>query len=551
MEKKLIGKNLSLMKKSVSVAMATLTVFSAVACGGREIEEDDKRPSIYISLFNGGYGRAWLDDIVADYNKEHAENEYKIAVRSTKDEPATILAQVEAGSAIYDMFISSEAYKFIDLGLVEPLNTIWDSKPEGSDRTIRQMMVGAEEYAKGYGDGKGNVYALPMQEGVFGFVYDHELFKKYCLLFNESGSFISSSTETLSKGKDGKANTYDDGHPQTQAQWDAMVALATQKLGYAFNYTGKFASYLNHTYEMLSAQYDGVEKYKINYTYDGKYDFGDGQGEVNISMENGYRLAEMKGHKFALEWMDKYLACKDESLGIKNPYTYATSSTLSYSHEDAQTDFISFTAQNKSKKIGMLLEGSWWENEAKGFFDELEEAKYDDYAFRTHDYRFMTLPTFDGQATKENVYTIGDNMFLALKKQTDQTKLTICKDFMTYIFQPKYIQDFTVKTGGIRPYDVELTKEQKDSLSPFAKYALELYQDKENNRFINPDLWRSCSYPIRSGASRPGSNGDYWIVINGLYYTSASEYLSNMIDTRKNGWADRLRAYTDYMALRG
>ena len=551
MKKNVREKSRQNIAKVISLAMASITCFSVAACGGTEVGNEDNRNTIFISVFNGGYGRAWLDAIVSDYNTEHPENQYKISVRASKDEAATIKAQLESKSAVYDMFIISEPEQFMGTGLLEPITDVWDSKPAGSDRTIRQMMISEDEYADGYGDGKGEVYALPMVEGIFGFVYDHELFLKYGLLFNEQGTFITSATETLSKGKDGKANTYDDGHPETEAQWDAMVALATQKLGYAFNYTGKFASYLNDTYEMLAAQYDGVDKYMINYTYDGTYDFGDGKGETKITMENGYRVAEMKGHKFALEFMDKYLACKDTTLGITNPYTYPSSSTLSYSHEDAQTDFISFTAQNKKQKIGMLLEGAWWENEAKGFFDELEEANYSDYTFRTHDYRFMTLPKFDGQADDANVYSIADNMFLALKKQTDAEKSSICKDFMTYMLQPKYIQDYTVRTGGIRPYDVELTTEQKAGLSPFVKSSLELYYDKENNKFIKPALSRARSLPIRSGVARPGGTTGYWIVINGLYYMNADAYLSSMINSRKNNWADKLKAYNDYMALRG
>ena len=539
-------------KKTVALSLSLLMAVSVTACSGKKIEEgNDKRPSIYISVFNGGYGREWLDTIVADYNAARPDNSYKISVRASKDEYTTILAGLQAGSAIYDMFITAEAYKFIDAGVVEPITDVWDSKPEGSDRTIRQMMIAEEDYSQGYGDGSGAEFALPLVESIRGFVYDHELFLKYGLLYNETGAFITSPTETLSKGKDGIAGTYDDGHPETEEQWEALVSSITQKLGYAFNYTGKFGAYVNDIFDMLYAQMDGVDKYMLNYTYDGTYDFGDGNGETRISIENGYRLAEMKGVQFALEWMDKYLACKDTTLGIKNPYTYASSGTTSYSHEDAQTDFVTFTAKNKQKKIGMLVEGDWWENESKELFNELDNSSYTDYAFRTHDYRFMTLPRFDGQKESGNVYTIADNMFLALKKQTDDEKKAICKDFMTFFYQPKYIQNFTVVSGGVMPYDVELTDAQKESLSPFVQKYLQLYNDRANNKFINPILSRSQYYALRSGMPRPGSGANYWIVINGLYYMSASDYRTKMINGRKENWATTLKNYTDYMAARG
>ena len=381
--------------KCICVGMGTMMFVSLASCGGGtklEEEDGDKRPAIYVSVFNGGYGRAWLDKIVSDYNKEHPDNTYKIAVRSSKDEFNAVLGNLKANTAIYDMFYTNAyAYKLIDGRLLEDITDVWDSKPAGSDKTIREMMVGRENYEKAYSDKDGKLYCLPLQESLRGFMYDHEVFMKYGLLFNEAGNFISSPSETLSTGKDGIPGTYDDGQPITETQWEAMVNKATATLGYAFNYTGKFSVYLNDIYEMISAQYDGVDKYMMNWTFDGTYDFGDGKGETKITLDNGYEMTRMKGNIKALEFMDTYLACKDTKLNITNKYTYPSASTNSYSHTDAQKDFISFTAQNKKTKLAMLIEGDWWENEAKTMFDALNSNNYTDYAFRTHDYRFTNI----------------------------------------------------------------------------------------------------------------------------------------------------------------
>ena len=499
--------------------------------------DDDKRPSIYISYFNGGYGREWLDKIVGEYNAERTDNKYKITIRASKDEFNVILSQLQSGTAIYDMFITnSYMYKMIDAGLVEDISDVWDSTPAGSDRSIRAMMTSGEDYAIGYGDGKGGIYALPVYEGIRGFVYDHELFKKFGLLYNDAGQFIASPDETLSAGKDGEHGTYDDGHPMTEAQWEAMVLKATQTLGYAFNYSGKFSVYVNDIYDMIAAQYDGVDAYMLNYSYDGKYDFdNDGvleEGE-EITVENGYRVAEMRGKKKALEFLDQYLACKDAALGITNTYTYPQSSALSYSHTNAQSDFISFTAKNNpgDKKIGMLVEGDWWENESKIVFEELESLGYEDYAFRTHEYRFMTLPYFEGQKEEGSVYAVADSTYIGLKKQTDAEKEAICKDFLTYMFQPKYIQNFSVNTGGVMPYDVELTEEQEAQLSPFSRDFFALYHDPAN-KFINPQLYQNMYLPIRAGLPQTTStqigSDSYYIIMNGLYYYSAKSTFRNV-----------------------
>lgn len=540
------------MKKILAISLSAATLVSFAGCGGgTRLEEDDgdKRPAIYVSVFNGGYGRAWLDTIVSDYNKEHPDNAYKIAVRSSKDEFNSVLGNLKANTAIYDMFYTNAyAYKLINANLLEDITDVWDTKPAGSEKTIREMMVGRENYEKAYADNNGKLYCLPLQESLRGFMYDHEVFLKYGLLFNETGSFISSPTETLSKGKDGIAGTYDDGHPVTEAQWDAMVKKATATLGYAFNYTGKFSNYLNDIYEMIAAQYDGVNKYMMNWTFDGTYDFGDGNGETAITLENGYEMTRMKGVKKALEFMDTYLACKDTKLNITNKYTYPSASTNSYSHTDAQNDFISFTAQNKKTKLAMLIEGDWWENEAKTMFDALNAENYTDYAFRKHDYRYMTLPYFEGQAENVNVYTIAENMYIGLKKQSDNEKKRICKDFITFSYQPKYIQNFTVVSGGVMPYDVELTAEQKAQLSPFVNNFLSIYRDHTHNKFVNPMLYSNMYDTGRGELVTRTSNGEHYLVINGLYYYSASEYASKLYNRTKENYATKLQTYKNYLA---
>lgn len=539
-----------MMKRVSAIILASSALLGMAACGGKlkEEEGDDKRPSIYVSVFNGGYGREYIDTIVSDYNKEHPENKYKIAVRSSKDEFTTVLSSLQAGTASYDMFYTnSHAYKLINARLLEDITDVWNSKPDGSDRTIAEMMIGKEDYQKAYSDKAGNLYAVPLQESIRGFVYDHEMFVKYGLLFNEAGSFITSPTETLSKGKDGILGTYDDGHPITEAQWAAMVNKATAAFGYAFNYTGKFSSYLNDVYEMISAQYDGVDKYMMNWTFDGTYDFGDGRGPQTITLDNGYEVVKMKGNQKALEFMDTYLACKDTKLGITNKYTYPSASANSYSHTDAQNDFISFTAQNKKTKIAMLIEGDWWENESKTMFNALEAEKITDYAYRTHDYRFMTLPYFEGQAENVNVYAIAENMYMGLKKQTDEEKKAICKDFMVYSYQPKYIQNFTVVSGGVMPYDVELTTEQKAQLSPFVNNFLSIYRDHEHNKFINTMLYNNMYDTGRGGLVTRSSNGEHYVVINGLYYYSASDYMTKLTNNTSKTWASKLEAYNTYL----
>lgn len=550
------------MKKNLTKFLAmTLCILMSIVCvscsggGGTRVIEPgtdptDKRPSMYVSVFNGGYGRAWLDTIVNDFNKEYPDNKYKVVVRANKDEFASIKSGIMSGTFTPDMFFSNlYIHQLISGGYLENISDVWTSDPDGDGSTIESLMYNSDTYKQAYGDGKGGLYALPLQESLRSFVYDHDLFLEYKLLFNEKGDFISSKDEKLSKGKDGVEGTYDDGQPITEAQWEAMCTKAKTVYGNIFTYTGKFSVYLNDLYYMLFAQYDGVDAFNLNRTFDGSYTFAGDSEPTTINLNNAYTLVEQAGRKMALEWLDKWLAVKDAALGITNPWINPKSGNLSYSHTDAQNDYLISAAQNKANKSAMLIEGDYWENEAKTTFNALAEDAYDDYAFRTRNYRYMTLPIFKGQKAKGNVYSIADNMYISVVKQTDSNKKQICHDFVKYMYKDKYIQNFTVESGGVMPYNVELTESQKTKLSPFTKNFLDLYKDKENNEFINYNLNSNIS-PIAKSGAFPSITafGDGYVIMNGLYTKSATEMLDAMRTLNaQEKWGDCVISYNKYL----
>ncbi len=415
-------------------------------------------------------------------------------------------------------------------------------------------MLTKSEYIDAYSS-NGEMYAIPWQESLKGFVYDHDEFLKYGLLFNESGTLISSPTETLSKGKDGVAGTFDDGHPVTEEQWETMVIAADQIFGNAFTYTGKFAIYLNDLFYTVMAQYDGVDQYKIHYTFNGEYDLdGDGVKETTITPQSFIGLADAPGKVKAVRFMDKYVACKDASLGVAAPYVNKKAGTNSYSHTDAQDDFILGIARNRSEKNAMLYEGDWWENESQGTFEALvEEENNTAYTFKTRNYKFMTLPTFAGQkeAQDTNVFPIGESYYVALKKQTDSTKSQICKDFLTYMFAPSNIQNYAVTCGGIMPYDVELTAAQEAALSPFAKNLREIYYSPKT-KTINHNVLLNSNDTAKGGMPNIIGGNDTYIIVSALYYTNGDDYIA----TQKSSWAAAgertfYERYQAYLAAKG
>lgn len=579
------------MKKRILLACAALTLTSTSLVGcGKKVVDNDKRKTITVSTFNGGYGRAWLDYIVKEYNGLKNEdgspkNKYKVVVRASKDEfEATVKPAIISGSADYDIFYSNGGvYTLIDGNYLEPIDDVWNSKPDGT-RTLKEMTFGADDYETAYSGTPGtpqdgHIYAVPQQESIRTFVYDHKLFLDNELLIQSEdadGTITAwaSSEDELSVGKDGIRGTYDDGHPVHEKAWKTMCAKIYSVLGSVTLSTKTFGMYTNTLANMVAAQYDGVDNFRKLFTLEGTYDFGttyeggdpELQGvqpfstveDASHKYDHGYIAQRMIGLKKGITFLDDYVAYK-KSKG-NNQYAHKDSNQVGLGTIDAQNTFLLNTAITKTNRVGFLVEGDWWENEAKTTFDAIENKLKDgNYKFRTHDYRFMTMPYFDGQyeedGNKYNVYDIAENMYMALIKSRvagNEEKKAACKDFMTFTYKEKYIRSYTVLSGGVTPFDVELTEEDKAQLSPFTRHFIELYKDRTHNKFINTMLYKNMYLTARGGlasvySTKIGSQG-YYMICNGLYDHTVDQYFNGMYSNVKSNWSNMLAAYRQYIA---
>ena len=136
-------------------------------------------------------------------------------------------------------------------------------------------------------------------------------------------------------------------------------------------------------------------------------------------------------------------------------------------------------------------------------------------------------------------------MYLAISKKAANDKKEVCKEFMTFALQPKYIRNFTVVSGGVMPYDVDFTTEDYAQMSTFTKSFLQLYQD-DNNTIVRTTLLENTSDWLKSGGAGTSSNGTDYVILSGLYKYSSADYLSKMNTTRENNWATYLESYNAY-----
>ena len=515
-------------KNAVLVGMAGAMAFAAANCGPKvQPDENAGKTKILVSLYAGGHGTAYFEKLVADFMAKHPEyNEnYWIDYVPEKKHPALVEEELKENPGYKQMYIMAQnnivslAYQ----GLLEDVSDVVGSKVNGEEITLKDKMFRYDEWKNIYSVRGEGLYAMPYADSIGGWVYDHQMFldnnwysyagesdladleAQGITYTDEEGKlyFVSSTGSTnykegdriLTRGKDGKFGTYDDGQPITEKEFDDMVkkiALTTKP----FISSGQIGSYAQYTISSIVGQIGGVEEWETYFTYDSKgkpVKLVDGTEEA-INIHNGYKVSGMESIYKAYEWVAKYFDSRDP---VKAKYTHPATADGAVNHYDAQSLFLlGYKNEETNPRSAMLLEGAWWEYEARGTFNALGERDVE-RGYGARDYRYMLLPNFDGQVNEKSVMTAGESGVMIVPHDTNAERLEVTKAFLGYMASDEAVKTFTKITGCPMPYDVEFTAADNAELTPFARNMAELYYDSENIDVVRPNfamLWSPLGY---------------------------------------------------------
>lgn len=469
------------MRKLLRKVACVLIIFSVsitlfIGCGNQGDNQDGggqvidpNKEQIILSVFNGGFGYQWAVELANAWNEQN--DEYQIIVSPNKDEYYIIQANLEAGTCKYDIMLNTPYAEEYAKGYLEDLSEIYNAKPAGETRTVYEKLTNkrmADDNFKYQGD----YFGIPFFESVCGFVYDHEVFKEKRFLIGEDGNLIASPNSTLSVGRDGIPGTVDDGQPVNLEQYQKMISAIKDSGFYTYLWTGKFTYYTEPLFWTLFLDYAGKDNYfNIFKTQIGEYYNPKTQQTINITPATGYDVLKMAGVYESLKFIDDYLA---------DPTLYhPASAKFSTSHTDAQKIFVygnAFEGSTPDGQTAFLYEGSWWENEAKANFNSLYNRGMTEYQYGTRDYRIMLPPSLDSYAQTEEIPLVTfDSISLFVKKQSDADKLAAIKDFVAYLFKDESVKKIVKQSGGMMPFDVELTEEDFAEMTRFTRNVYELY----------------------------------------------------------------------------
>lgn len=477
------------MRKALAVLATIIMSFAAVGCfkhdGGRKI--DPNKTQLYIGNFNGGMGSAWLQEVADAFEAEHPDVEVLIDNKKEQFNGTMLLDTIKTNrqdiyfttEVLYDDAVARELFADITDVVTEKAE-----ERDGEMISIEDKMI---DQAKQYLQRDGKYYAVPFFTTPNGIVYDVDLFEKESLYFKEGGGWTRNKQEAAA-GPDGIPGNEDDGLPSTWEEFKELLSRMRQTNRITpFTWSGANVYYRLAPLTALWANYEGYNNFVLNYTFKGT-DTKLGP----IDNTNGYLLQQQVGKKAALTFAAD-IAGEPENYSANAFYSSQT-------HTAAQREYLT-SAVNGGKRIAMLLDGGWWENEARdaGVFD-YTATKDAQLAYGVRKFGYMPFPRFigtdgidDQTSTRRTMYT-DTNSFVFIS--ANSAKIDLAKEFLQFSTSDVALRTCTRVTGVPRPYDYELTADDKEEMTPYANSVWEYFHDENTDiviSYVMSDLRRENS----------------------------------------------------------
>ena len=535
------------MKKAFAFVLSLvmmLTLFAGCGVGvekGGEnvVEADPSKASITVATWDGGLGSKWLEDAAALFEEQYKDatnfEEGKVGVEinivASRSFDGSAMAFTPLTHDIYfveavDYFAMINNRQLADISdvVTAPLTAYGEEKSiaDKLDPTLNAYLTNID----------GNYYAVPFYETYYSFAYDLDLWDAKSFYVAANGGWTNASGD-LSAGPDGVAGTDDDGMPATYAEFAKLITRISDADVTPFVTAGNAQDYVaNYLYQMW-ADYEGAEQMLLNYTFDGTatdlIDV-DESGNVTklpateITIDNGYMLQKQAGRYAVLQF------CEDILLSSDNNYKIIDT------HVNAQKSFVRGGIAN-DQPIAMIVEGSWWENEAKEALNDLANGGYD-----RHNYAVMPMP----HATEEQIgqtptWLAMSNSYGFVASNCDN--MDLAKEFMKFLHTDSNLCAFTQEVNMTRALQYELSEEQITGLTTYCQSILNL---KKNGNVIYPVSLvdevnnNNIMFANFTWAWQTNINGyDFkspWLYFKDEKDTSAEKYFNGQYDNFEKKW---------------
>lgn len=552
----------------------------STAPGGENVVIDTSKTQLYVRYYAGGLGTDWLEEICSRFEEDFANVSFEEGKTGVQIVPKFEKTQV-AADQIRDnnsdvFFMEHMSYSdAVNKGfLLNISDVVKDYAVTGYDGTgafdesklVRESGNTIERKIssqhRAYYQADGEYYGTPFYTGVHQIIYNKELFDTNNLYFNAASDqslsmfdemiasdaaalagqdkwFVSSATDEKSKGPDGKAKTYDDGMPATYGQlWVLMERMVRFGITPFILQEGAADHYYCAWDKDIWADAEGAEQMELNLSWSGTANtLLDGAQEKyteEITPEKAYLLQSQEGRLKALEFVEMILS--------DPKYVYSKSFDGSFTHLNAQQFFVKAGQEGNyiSMKYGMLVDGSWWNVEAK--------EQFSNNTFLTREFGVMPLPKTDSSKvgsvnadgthiTKVDCYDA--NIFI--KSNIAKERETVAKLFVSYASNDQSLNIFSKYTQAFRSMTYTLSEDTLANMTYYGKSAYEVYKDSHVISWlptteVTQNNLSNIAYRVYAVTNGRSDGISPMAALRNKRFNSASEYFEATKNYYVNNW---------------
>lgn len=474
-----------LLSVAFSVFLICIMIISGTACGIGEREEVNEDAAVLnVINYDGGVGHAWLDAVIERFEVKHADAKYvegkkgvDINVLNTKTVTFEGLNTSE-----YSVYFA-QGVRFNELQAMGRLLNISDivtEKAENGKSIESKMSEKLSDALKGY---DGEYYVLPHYQSFDGVTYNKTVFDENNFYFaaektdyvsakegDPAYGFVKNADCKKTCGPDGEFDTEDDGLPSSVEEFKRLCEYMKAKSVTPFIYYGgnNGEAYRNKLINALWVSLEGYEGATAQFSFDS----GESKSRIVTGFNGGKPVSELKTIKSenmadVYQQESKFYALDFFEYVFKNENNYHSASVNSvYSHTDIQKMFL-------KDGVGMLLEGTYWENEARssGTFEIYKDLK-------NVETRCMPLPiqgtgsVAEGRGRKPvMIDTLNAYAFINANTQSKfgDGIVKLAKDFLKFCYTDESLAEFTEKSSVSKNLRYSLSDEQASALTNYGK----------------------------------------------------------------------------------
>ncbi|MBQ8294859.1 MAG: hypothetical protein IJX87_00335 [Clostridia bacterium] len=498
-------------QKAGALLMVALLA-TASSCGALEEQGEqvnEQAAVLRVMNFDGGLGGEWLKDLEEKFEAAHANDtnweKGKVGVDIVIDPLKFTGDSLGASIATHkdDVFFTegNSYYNFVTSGWVKDITDVVTEVNGYDGKTIESKLD--DEVRDFFKTNDNKYYALPFYSAYEGINYDIDLFDDMSFYFEgdttkegtpakyvtEAGEKVYSFTDlsgTRSAGPNGKAGDYDDGLPATYEQFYAMCDNMKMQ-GVTPMLWNNHAFYMSYFMGSLQADYEGKDAMMANFTFgDAKnktIEIVDGFNEdgtpniveTTISNTNGYEVYSQAGRYYALDFVNTM---------IQEGYVSTKAFGSNENGIVAQTDFLNGKYSEKKETVAMLIEGTWWENEADAVFKTLEGTEGAKASRKNRRLGFMPFPKATEEKIGEPLTTMNINQTaIFVKSSISDERYQLAKEWIKFVLSDAGLNTFTKYTNTSMLYNYQIEDEIFNELSPYGK---SVYEIKQNSIEVYP-----------------------------------------------------------------